>query len=312
MRGYVLGPDGFAPREVSPTGMLPEEVRVAVQHVCLEPQDFSDVSDGVCPGGGLVGKVVECGAAASALHGARVLVPQVVACGECDTCRRGAATVCPERSVLGRDRHGGCAEVVVCAARWLTRCDEQLDLDGPLAALVAGPALRAYALFCRVGLSAGDVAIILGGGATAEILAMLASSRGARVARCGHDDEKPSTDYIRSQLSELGALDKPQKLFVLGNESDFTLATELAHPASILIEATGKGNADLAALHRRELSLLSLAYPHPDLLPETVALVAKGELEIGALLSATTLGANSLDESRRARRDGKCLVLSHA
>ncbi len=310
MHGYALGADGFRGREFPNPAMKAEEVRVSVEYVCLEPDDVLGPSE-ICPGGGLVGTVVECGDAATALMGARVLVPQVVACGECDTCRRGAATVCPNRYVLGTDRHGGCAKTVVCAGRWLTQMRDDLNLEGPLAALVAGPGLRAYALFCRAGVTAGDVTIVLGCGPTAEILALLAESRGAKLARSGHNGQEATVDDIEKQLADLSCQDRPQKIFVCSGEHHLAVAIDVAHPSSLITTATRVGNADVSILHARELSLLSLSYGHPDLLPETAALVVKGELDIGSILKEAKLGTESLDESHIAHNQGQCLVVHH-
>tara|TARA_R110002096_G_scaffold292224_1_gene486555 strand:- start:116920 stop:117840 length:921 start_codon:yes stop_codon:yes gene_type:complete len=306
VQGYALSADGFLSREFQSPELLGEDVRVRVEYACLETDS---ALDDVCPGGGLVGVVVECGEAATAFQDARVLVPQVSACGECDTCRRGAATVCPSRRVLGRDQHGGCAETVVCSGRWLTRVDELITLEGPMAALAAGPALRAYALFCKAGVAAGEVVIVLGTGATAEILALLATSRGAKLAR---GVGETSAEAIAKQLSEQGCTDRPQKLFVVEGESNLELAIQIAHPSSVITTAIGVGNLDLQTLFDRELSLLSLSYGHPDLLPETAALIVKGELDLGAILSEAVLGPESFEQSRQAQSDGKCLVVHRA
>ncbi len=306
MLGYALSAEGFAPRQFHNSELQAEEVRVRVEFVCLE--NDSAAMD-ICPGGGLVGTVVESGEAASAFQGARVLVPQIIACGECDTCRRGAAPVCPTRRVLGRDHHGGCAESVVCSGRWLTRVDEQLSLKGPVAAIAAGPALRAYALFCRAGVAAGDVVVVLGNGATAEILAQLATTRGAKLIRSRGD---AVANEIAEQLTAQGCAERPQKLFVCEGDANLELAVRIAHPSSIVTTAIGAGAIDIQTLFDRELSLLALSYGHPDLLPETAALIVKGELDLGTILTEAPLGPESLEQSRAEQRAGKCLVVHPA
>lgn len=306
MNGYALSGEGFALHEFPSSPLLDEEVRVRVEHCCLEPSDLRSSGE-FCPGGSLVGTVIDCGSAATAFQDARVLVPAVVACGECDTCRRGAATVCPSRSILGRDRHGGCADSIVCSGRWLTRADDLLPLEGPQAALAAGPGLRAYGLYCRAGVSAGDVVIILGHSATAELLTVLATSRGSKVAR-GDVDTNP--DAIRAELSKQGAADRPQKLFVCDGEANVALAIAVAHPNSVITSAVATETLAVSSAFDKELSLLNQSYPHPDLLPETAALVVKGELDLGKVLTDGLLSATSPADAERAEQAGTCLVVA--
>lgn len=306
MQGYVLSDEGFAERQLSSSELQAEDVRVRVEFVCVEQ---GNAAAGISPGGGLVGTVIECGEAATAFQDKKVLVPQVVACGECDTCRRGAAPVCPSGQILGRDRHGGCAEHVVCSGRWLTQVDDRITLDGPIAALAAGPALRAYALFCRAGVSAGDVVIVLGQGPTAEILARLATVRGAKIA---HSKDAASVESIADKLSAQGCAGRPQKIFVCDGDANLELAIQLAHPSSIITTGVGVGDVDVRTLFQREVSLLALSYGHPDLLPETAALIVKGELDLGDILTEAPLGVDSLEQSRLAHQAGKCLVAHHA
>lgn len=307
MKGYALGAGEFGAREFASRELRPEEVRIQVEFVCLENAD----TDGICPGGGLVGTVVACGDAATAFMGQRVLASEVIACGECDTCRRGAATVCPNRELLGVHRHGGCAEHVVCSGRWLTRSTETLAIEGPIAALAAGPGLRAYALFCRAGATAGDVVVVLGTSATAHIVAKLATVRGAKVVRAGAGDEVAIQRDVAAGLEAQDCANRPLKLLVCDGEANLAVAVEIAPPASIVATAIGGGRISAATLQERELSLVSLAYGHPDLLPETAALVVKGELDLGDVLKQAQLGSDSLVSSREAIKEGKCLVVHH-
>lgn len=310
MRGYTLGVDGFAAGEHAAAALRDDEVRVQVEHACLEPVDL-DPNQETCPGGGLVGRVVECGDAATAFQDAHVLVAPIIACGECHTCRRGAATVCPARAVLGRDRHGGCAESIVCGGRWLTRLDDALNLEGPVAAVAAGPGLRAYAMFCRAGVTAGDIVVILGQGATASILAALAGSRGAKIARAGTGDAPATAADIESQLTELDSHGRPQKLFVCDGEENLALAMSIAEPASVLTVGLGSGRLDFAGLYDREISVLAVSHGHPDLMPELAALVVKGELDLSKVFVDGAIGPESAAESQAAFAAGQALVIRH-
>jgi D-arabinose 1-dehydrogenase-like Zn-dependent alcohol dehydrogenase len=307
MKAWRLGPSGFEPGEQKTRPLASDELRVQVEAVCLEPTDLAAAGD-FAPGGGLVGRVIECGDAATAFDSARVLVSPVQACGECDSCRRSFATVCPSRVLLGRSADGGCAESIVANARWLTRLDQGLEvIEGPVAALIAGPALVAYALYCRAGVSAGELMIVLGQGATAAILSSLGESRGAKVIRASGS----SAAVVRDALQDIDTKDQPQRIFVCDGEGSLALAMELAPPGSMIVAHQREGALELAPFVERELSLIGLSFGHPDLMPETAALVAKGELDLRPFMLAQTMEAASPESSRQAFEQGQCLVLSH-
>ncbi len=294
------------------------EVRVEAEYACLEPF-----------GGGLVGRVMECGEAATAWQDARVLVSPLIACGECHTCRAGAATVCPDRKILETDRDGAYGKSVVCAGRWLTRLGAwtpdhsaegtphphsakqgttnfqkgPLELDGTIAALVAGPALRAYGLFCRAGVAGGDVVIVLGRSPVAGILAKLATARGCKVV-----EGRSSAADIDAKLVELDCQSRPQKLFVCDGEANLALAMQVAQPASIIASGVGTGELDAAVVYENGLSVFGQEFAHPDLLPELAALVVKKELDLGSFPVLVALSPENQLQSQHAFEQGKCLV----
>ncbi len=275
--------------------------------MCLEPHGFGHASE-FALGGGLVGRVTACGEAATVLQDAHVLVSPLIACGECHTCRAGAATVCPSRQILGRDCDGGLAQSVVCAGRWLTTLEGSLVLDGPIAALVAGPALRAYGLFCRAGVATGDVVIVLGHGPAAGVLVKLATARGCKVVF-----GLSTTADISTKLAQLDCQSRPQKLFVCDGKANLALATRIAQPASIIASGIGLGELDVALLHNKELSLFAQEFAHPDLIPELAALVVKKELDLGSFLAKDTTPEGRTNDDLRAQsqqafNDGKCLL----
>lgn len=307
MKAWLLGPSGFEPSEQETPALASDELRVQVEAACLEPNDV-ERADGFAPGGGLVGKVVECGDAATAFAEARVLVSPVRACGECDSCRRGFATVCPSAVLLGQSAHGGCAESVVASPRWLTRLDRGLEIEGPGAAIIAGPALRAYALYCRAGVSAGELMIVLGRGPTAAILCQLGETRGAKVARAHGVD---AAAKLRDQLQSIDAKGRPQRIFVCDGGDSLASAIEVANPGSIILTWQRRGELELSTIVDRELSLLGLHHGHPDLMPETAALVAKGELDLSPWLRHQGIDAESPEAATQAFSHDQCLVVSH-
>ena len=279
-----------------------------MEAVCLEPGDFLRAKAPIAPGGGLVGTVREVGEAATAFAGARVLVAPVQACGECDTCRRGFATVCPSRTLLGQDTDGGSAELVVAHSRWLTRLDEGLEIPGPTAALVAGPALLAYACHCRAGVSAGDLVVVLGSGPAAMILSALAASRGAKVVSASGEQASRS---IEAELASIDAKGRPQKIFVCDGRENLSTAVQVATPGSLIVTTLASETIDMQAVVDSELSLIGLSKGHPDLMTETAALVVKGELDLAPYYLASSIADATEEATVQATADGKCLVAQH-
>jgi hypothetical protein len=65
--------------------------------------------------------------------------------------------------------------------------------------------------------------------------------------------------------------------------SELARAAALAGPrATLTVLAGADGAPELAAALAREVSVLGVAGPHPDLVLEAAALVAKGELDLAA------------------------------
>ncbi len=308
MKVWLSGPAGLEPQAHQEAELASDELRISVEAVCLEPNDLLRAKE-VAPGGGVVGRVVECGDAATGFEDARVLVSPVAGCGECDTCRRGFAAVCPTRSILGQTIHGGCAESVVAKARWLTRLDTGIEIDGPSAALVAGPALSAYGLYARAGVSAGELMVVLGQGPTATILTTLGTSRGVTVAS-GHGVE--AAERVRDELSSVDGSGRPQTIFVCDGSESLSAAMKIANPGSFVLVAQASGTFDLDEMADRDLGILGFSYGHPDLMTETAALVAKGELDLSPFLKHQTIDSDAPSSAATAFAEGKCLVLSHS
>jgi len=307
VQGYRFQSDKLLPVELPASTLAANEVEVRVGHFCLSTYDLEQE---VCPGMGLVGEVSQCGEAATAFQDAHVMVAPIQACGECYTCQAGAAPVCPQRKILGETHHGGCAQFVVCDARWLTKLEGSLRsgplLSDSLAAMVAGPVLHAYTMFCKAGTRAGDVVIVQGQGPVANTIAQLASSRGAKVARANTSQE------LEAELTTLDVLQRPQKIFVCDRSASFAFALSIAHPQSILVSALPLEHHNLDNFTRKELTLLACMHGHPDLLPEVAALVAKEELLLKDFMQSESLSAASSAQAILAFQEGKCLVLHHA
>ncbi len=305
MNAWSLQHNQFIQRDSEEVALLPAQIRVSVEHLCLAPSDLERT--GACvPGAALVGRVVETGAAASAWQDVQVLVPPLQSCGECETCRCGFVGVCPSRVILGTDIDGACAETIVAHTRWVTPLDNGLEgISGIEAAFVAGPLLTAYGLFARAGTGAGDVVLVLGQGPVAAVLFHLAETRGAKVLQA------QSRDQAISAIAEHNSQNLPMRVLVCDGPQNCEVAVAVATPGSIVVSQLSQGAISVSALLQSELTFVAIPFTHPDLLPETAALVAKGDLAVSEFIVADKLGVDSPQAAQNAFASGKCLIAHH-
>ncbi|MBX3703513.1 MAG: zinc-dependent alcohol dehydrogenase family protein [Steroidobacteraceae bacterium] len=130
------------------------------------------------PGHEIVGRVVAIGAGARSAVGARVGVPWLAAtCGRCRWCRAGRENLCDGAVFTGYTRDGGYAEYAVANAGFCFAIPERYD-DAE-----AAPLLCAGLIGYRAWRAAGDAVTLglYGFGASAHLLAQLATAQGCRV-----------------------------------------------------------------------------------------------------------------------------------
>ncbi len=274
-------------------------MRVAVDAAVFGPAELAalDAGTGRAPGGAAAGRVVATGEAAAHLHGQRVLVGPFSACGECGACRRGVPGGCPARLRLGIDVDGALAGEVTVASRWLLPLSGPLEgaLPGPEAAALPREAALAYEMLSRAGVAPGETTWWLGGGAIAGFGAQLARARGAVALEIAGDDQRLGPDALLAACRARNVAagqpgDAPWRVFEVSAQPGWrTRAAALALPGSTLVlasgEATGgRGGGDLGAALERDVTLLSVAGAHPDLLPELAALAVRGELDLAAAI----------------------------
>jgi threonine dehydrogenase-like Zn-dependent dehydrogenase len=151
--------------------------------------------------------------------------------------------------------------------------------------------------------------VVLGKGPTAAILGVLGRSRGVTVVSTHGEN---AADQVREELRSVDASGRPQKIFVCDGDQSLPAAMEIANPGSVVVVAQAGGSLDLTGLAARDLTLLGFSYGHPDLMTETAALVAKGELDLSPFMHHQVMSADAARQSELAFGEGQCLVLTHA
>ena len=140
------------------------------------------------------GHVVAAGAGAESWVGRAVIVPAVLPCGDCDLCRRGLATICRAQKMPGNDIQGGFGSHIVVPARGLCAVDEQrlaaAGLTLAQVSIVADALTTPYQAVLRAGVTAGDVAVVVGVGGVGGYCAQVARAFGAEVVVVDVDARK--------------------------------------------------------------------------------------------------------------------------
>jgi D-arabinose 1-dehydrogenase-like Zn-dependent alcohol dehydrogenase len=308
------------PRREAAPGLLADEVLVEVEAAVLGPPELIAIerATGFAPGEAAVGVVVEAGAAATEQIGARVLVTPVEACGECETCRRGHPPVCPSRRRRGLDTHGALASHVVARGRWVLGLGGALAqaAPGPSAAALAREGCLAYTMFARAGVAPGEATVWIGRSPIAAMGRAIATGRSAYAISPPSDESDLRGDALasrlRARLVEAGAAaPSPWKVFeCTGRDAGRRRAIGLAGPGDTLIflanEAAGTRDdapVELASLLALDGAVHCVAGVQPDLLVETVALAARGELDLAA--TTTVIDAADVDGAIASLRAGR-------
>ena len=138
------------------------------------------------------GTVVEAGPACRDLVGREVIVPSVIPCGACELCHHGRGNICRGQLMPGNDMAGGFAEFIVAPARGLCAVDGRNGYELAEMSVIADAVTTPYQAIVRSGLSAGDLAIVVGAGGVGTYCAQIAAALGARVVAIDVDEARLS------------------------------------------------------------------------------------------------------------------------
>ena len=240
------------------------------------------------PSGAAVGRVDDASEGSAILLGKRVLVPPSDPCGQCDVCRRGGAAVCPAAKP-----RGAVGKRVRVASRWVVALGDGLELPVPAAAAVAGDVTTAYTLYARTGLAPRDPVVIVGDTAITRFLVEIVRAKGITPTIVTSGDaawrdwlvgkgaavvDDPSRVQAAIDAQGMGA--RPWR--VIGTTaSALARAAALAGlRATLTVYADGVAEPLPAQLLAREVTIVGVAGPHPDLIVEAAAMCVKGEIDL--------------------------------
>lgn len=256
--------------------------------------------------GAAVGVVDDATEGSAVLLGKRVLVAPFDPCGQCEVCRRGGAAVCAH--ARRRESVGPRLRV---ASRWVVALAGGLDLPLPAAAAVPGDVTTAYTLYARTGLGSREPVVVVGTNAVSRFLVEILRGKGITPtvivdseiddgawrrwlldtgAAAVHSDPALVTEAINAQ----GIGNRPWRVIATEGAA-VELAAKLAGARSTLTILADRATPALPGdLMAREVTVIGVAGPHPDLIVEAAALCVKGEIDLAG-------GVSDRDEPTRAR-----------
>jgi threonine dehydrogenase-like Zn-dependent dehydrogenase len=233
--------------------------------------------------------------------GTRWFVPGALPCGECPLCRRTLVGACRAQKAPLEGQPPGA--VLDLPERFLTAVDEPPEL-APLddrAALAAGVTAWALQALALANAAAGDLAIWLGPGPLPVAGAQLAAARGARAFLLAPLDGGPALAGVtRAPTAEAlaaavlaaeagsaaaeghAAARGQRRLFASSSDAEALAAVAALAGAGSTTVLLGAGAATLAsgfALPVEAMIVRSAAY-HPDLVPEALAALRRGEVAL--------------------------------
>jgi L-iditol 2-dehydrogenase len=190
MRAAVFhGPDDLRLSDVPRPQISDAEVLLRVGACALCGSDVRtfrhgarNIDNPVVLGHELSGTIVEIGKAVSGYHvGQRVAVAPAIPCGDCIYCRRGVQTMCERLRSIGYEFNGGLAEfMAVPDSAVRAGCVNPVPDAVPFAeAAIAEPLACVINAQELLGVTEGDIVVVIGAGPVGCLHAGLARVRGA-------------------------------------------------------------------------------------------------------------------------------------
>jgi 6-hydroxycyclohex-1-ene-1-carbonyl-CoA dehydrogenase len=239
--------------------------------------------------GAAVGIIDDATEGSAALLGKRVLVAPSDPCGQCEVCRRGGAAVCAFTKA-----RGPVGKRLRVATRWTVSLAGGLDLPVPAAAAVAGDVTTAYTLYARTGLGPREPVVVVGRNAVARFLVEILRGKGITPTVIASGDDawtswlvdkgaavvEAQPEAVAAAVSAQGMGNRPWRLIATSPEG-VDVAARLAGPrATLTVLANAPTPALPGELLAREVTIIGVAGPHPDLIVEAAALCVKGEIDL--------------------------------
>jgi 6-hydroxycyclohex-1-ene-1-carbonyl-CoA dehydrogenase len=251
------------------------------------------------------GTVIEAASDYQQLLGKEVIVPAVIPCGNCDLCAGGRGNICRAQLMPGNDMDGGFAEYIVTPGRGLCVVDDRGAYDLPELSVIADAVTTPYQAIVRSGLTADDLAVVVGVGGVGTYCVQVAAAVGASViaidvdearleAVTGHGagltinsgaiDFKELKKTVKSYAKDTGRRSHSWKIFECsgntgGQETAFGLLT-FASTLMVVGFTLGKIEARLSNLMAFDATVQGTWGCKPELYPAALKLVTDRKITL--------------------------------
>jgi len=155
------------------------------------------------------GTVVEAASDYQELIGKEVIVPAVIPCGNCELCAGGRGNICRAQLMPGNDMDGGFAEYIVTPGRGLCVVEDTGAYELTELSVIADAVTTPYQAIVRSGLTADDLAVVVGVGGVGTYCVQIAAAFGASVIAIDVDEARLEavTDHGAGLTVNSGATD---------------------------------------------------------------------------------------------------------
>lgn len=283
------------------------EIVVAPTRVGICGSDVHFVLDGSATTGLLplvmghepAGRVVATGDGVDAAWvGRRVVVLPIVTCGDCRFCRSGRSVLCSVREVLGTDRHGAWADLVMVPERNVMAIPDEVS-DEIAAVCTDAVSTAFHAVRTRGGVTRGSRVAIWGAGGLG--LAATGIARSLEAASIAVIDPRETARERALALGADIALHPDRAVFALRGQIDVALEfvgrAESARDAIRILDRGGRavivGIGDdqiaaggLTAFVTREREVVGSMGSEPGEIAELLGMFADGRLVLPGLIGS--------------------------
>ncbi|MEM0926789.1 MAG: alcohol dehydrogenase catalytic domain-containing protein [Planctomycetota bacterium] len=248
-----------------PTPQSPDEVKLRIKLAGICETDLQLVA-GYMDFSGILGHEFVAIAEGGRFSGHRVVAEINCVCGDCKTCDKGRSTHCPNRTVIGIDRHPGAfAEFIYVPDRNLHPIPDSVSDDE---AVFTEPLAAAFQILEQIDVARDDQIAILGDGRlgylSAQVLATecdhvtVFGKHGTKLLRFGHHGFQ-TIQISSSHPEELPATQFDHVIDCTGSVSGLPMAIHLVRPrGNIVLKTTvaERYTIPLSALVINEIKLV--------------------------------------------------------
>jgi 2-desacetyl-2-hydroxyethyl bacteriochlorophyllide A dehydrogenase len=233
--------------------------------------------------------------------GDRVLVDPVLFCGTCEDCRAGRSNLCARGGVIGREVDGGFADFVVAPRTHVHPLPASIDSRQAPLIQVLTTVLHAQR---RASIASGQAVAVMGLGVSGQLHVQLARARGAALVvgvtrsawkrgiaeRLGADmTVSPGADGIQAVREATGGRGVDVVIESTGMVKTIADAIAVVRPGGTIvlfgIYTATEGALPFYQLYYKEPTLISARAALPEDFPESIDLVARGQITLDPLVT---------------------------